>query len=339
MIDLKTTFLLVGLVLGISISCSSDSSESLEISSAFQAQVKSLVAYPGHNRVKLHIFLEDEKVDYCALFRNGSNDSIVIRKDEIKDGIAELIVEGLEEGSHTFEARAYDQQHNPSAISVVTQGKAYGDKYISTLSARAVKDKIFITGKNPVLEWSDARDNEVALRLFYTDKEGKDRRLDVKSGQQSVTMGGYQENSDIDYYSMFLPEPACIDTFYSGRITIPAPTYYSSISIKNVVEKSGLVNEVSSQSASYIHEDVEYSSLQFKKANNEPLSIFVLEANLAGGRVTLSPLMPDNQTANGKSDGRTPGQCHGKSPGGSQCRFLRVHRVTIGPGRYKWNRH
>ena len=74
------------------------------------------------------------------------------------------------------------------------------------------------------------------------------------------------------------------------------PTYYACVATKNIVEKSGLVSQVISQSVSDIYDDVEYSTLRFLDQSNESLSIFILRADLKDGKVTLNTLMPDNDT-------------------------------------------
>lgn len=165
---------------------------------------------------------------------------------------------------------------------------------------RKVEDLTFIYGKAPVLEWNDAEPGEVFLEISYTNNDGEPRKYRIPGNENVGTIPDFQEGSSITYKSLYLPEIACIDTFVTSETTVPAPTYYSSVSIKNVVEKSGLVKEIISQFVSDIHEDLEYSTLQFKKENNEPLSIFVLKANLANKRLSISTLMPNNGTEFGR---------------------------------------
>lgn len=262
----------------------------------FDGYAKNLKAFPGKNRAKLTFMAEDDNIDYFVVTWNNKSQSRKIHRNEATNNVLETIIEGLTEGTHTFEILAYDKTNNSAIASVAVQVKVYGSKYAASLQNREVKDLTFIFRKDPVIEWSNALAGETALEINYLESFGKPIKSRVASSQTSVTLPAYQQNTPISYRSLYLPVAACLDTFYSSPVTIPAPAYYTSVATKNVIEKSGLVKEVLSQFSSDVSDGLEYSTLQFKDQSDLPLSVFILRADLSGGKLTLSPLMPDDDT-------------------------------------------
>ena len=262
----------------------------------FDGYAKNLKAFSGNNRAKLTFTVEDGNIDYFVVTWNNKSQAKTIHRSEATNNVLETIIEGLNEGNHSFEILAYDKTNKPAIASVAIQAKVYGPKYIASLQNREVKDLIFIYQKAPVIEWSNALAGETALEISYAESSGKPIKSRVASSQTSATLPAYQQNMPILYRSLYLPVAACIDTFHSSPVTIPAPTYYASVATKNIVEKSGLVKEVLSQFSSDVSCGLEYSTLQFKDQSDLPLSVFILRADLSDGKLTLSPLMPDDDT-------------------------------------------
>ncbi|HBL76456.1 MAG: hypothetical protein A2W90_09125 [Bacteroidetes bacterium GWF2_42_66] len=277
------------------ISCTKKTEEDKE-PLVFDGYARNLKAYTGNNRAKLTFTVEDDNIDYFVVSWNNRNQTKTIHRNEAKLNTIETIIDGLNEGTYSFEILAYDKANNPAVASVGIQVKVYGQKYIASLQNREVKDLIFIYKKNPVIEWFGALTGEIALEVNYTESTGNPVALRVPSSQKSVALPAYQQNTPVSYRSLYLPVATCIDTFYSSSVTIPPPTYYASVATKNIIEKSGLVSQVVSQTASDIYDGVEFSTLRFQKQNNEPLSIFILQANLTNSKITLKTLMPNNGT-------------------------------------------
>jgi|GEM_PF-607617 len=279
------------------VSCNDSDNDEEDIKSpVFSGYAKNLKAYSGNNRAKLTFEIGDDPVNYFVVSWNNGSSSDTISKDKAKSGVIETIIDGLSEGAHTFEILAYDEKENPAVASVLIQVKVYGGQYLASLQNREIKDLTFIYGKDPIIDWYSARDGEVALDLNYTDEAGEPRDLRITNDQNATVLPAYHQNTSLEYRSLYLPVKTCIDTFYSTSVTIPPPTYYASVATKKIIEKSGLVSQVVSQSASDIYEDVEYSTLRFQDQENKPLSIFILRADLTDDKITLSTLMPNNGT-------------------------------------------
>jgi hypothetical protein len=284
-----TIFLLIIVML----SCGKSPEETIIPEEVFTGYAKDLVSYPGKNRVKLKFSIDDEKIAYCIVFWNNKSKWKRINRDEAKNGIIETFIDELSEGEYTFDVSVYDK-NDVSGVTIVSSRKVYGESYASTLTNRAIRDMIFITGDVPVLEWGNAKPGEIALDVSYEDETGNVRKLRLENDQSSITLPGYRENTPVAYRSLYLPEKACLDTFYTAPATIPSPTYYASIATKNIIEKSGLVSTVLSQSSTDLHPDVEFSSLQFTIEDGRPMSICILRADPNNGQVSLSTIMPNN---------------------------------------------
>lgn len=216
--------LLLAIVVFVSCNDSDNKEEGIE-NQVFNGYAKNLESRPGHNRVQLSFEIANDQVDYFVVSWDHGSSSDTISKGEAQSGIIETIIDGLSEGSHTFKILAYDEKNNPAVASVLIQVKVYGEQYIASLQNRAVKDLTFIYGKDPVMDWSAARNGEIALDIYYTNETGNPDTLRIPETQQSVTIPGYVQNTTIKYRSLYLPVKTCIDTFYSPVVTLPPLTY------------------------------------------------------------------------------------------------------------------
>ena len=262
----------------------------------FNGYAENLKVYPGHNRAKLTFRVNNEEIDYFVLSWDNNKNTREINSRDAKSGLIEQLIDGLNEGTHTFNLLAFDKNKNPAVASLSVQTNVYGEKYISSLKTRGIKEKIFLYEKDPVIEWSDPYNGEIALEVYYTNTSGNQDTIRVSSDQVTTTIDGHKKYSTVNYRSIYLPVENAIDTFFSSNVSVIASPYYASLSTKNVIEKSGLVHEVVSQSSSDIYKGVEYSTIQFRVEEGMPIAVFILRANLSEERLTLSPLMPNNDT-------------------------------------------
>lgn len=287
------------LLVFLSFSCKGGNSSQDEIiDQSFSAYAKDLTVYSGDRRMMLTFRASSQTIDHFKV--SWDNNSKVIPVEDTKGSILQTIIDGLEEKEYSFEILAYNRDNKPSAYAIETKVRVYGDRYRASLENRKIASQTFIYSKDPILEWTNATDGELFLEINYTGKGGELKKYRIPETSNLATLPDFKEGSSIAYRSLYLPVKACIDTFITTQVVITEPPYYSSLSIKNVVEKSGLVKDIVYQLAVSIDKDVEYSSLQFKKGNGEPLSIFVLEANLANDGISIHTLMPNNATEFGR---------------------------------------
>ncbi|WP_317235881.1 phosphodiester glycosidase family protein [Niabella hibiscisoli] len=176
------------------------------------------------------------------------------------------------------------------------RGMVYGQAYQSGLNNPLAKDIIFIQGYTPYIEWKELEKDEVAINIDYTTEAGVVRRVRVTKGATIVSLPGYKQLTEVAYQTQHLPEQNALDTFVAQRQIIPFLTLYANHTSKNIIEKSGLVNRVISQSSAGIHPDVEYTKLQFENGSGATFSLFALRLDMSKGNTSLTTLMPDNAT-------------------------------------------
>lgn len=265
----------------------------------FDGYAKNLKSYPGHNRVKITFESSSDSIEYFVLSWDNKNSETVtktINKSEVKLGIYQVFVNDLIEGNYSFKILAYDKDKNPAKSSATTRAQVYGENYINTLHTRVIRDAIFLFEKDPILEWLDARPEEVAVDIYYTNETGNPDTIRMAHTEKTITLPGHLEKTEIKYRSLYLPINTSIDTFYTASSTLHPKLYYASVATKNFIEKSNLVNEVTSESATTLYDGLEYSTLGFVDPSNRPQSAFILMVDLSKGNLTVSSIMPNNDT-------------------------------------------
>lgn len=258
--------------------------------------VKSLTAHPGYYRIGLSFVVDDEHIDYCEVKWGSPVQSRKIAASEAVDGTIRTIIEGLPEANYSFDVISYDANGRAASLSMRVQSRAYGDTYVSSLTNRTVKDLFFIDDRTPYIGWAATTGQELGVEVRYEMAAGGVGTVLSKREESVTTLPTYKPGTAIEYRSAYLPDQNCIDTFYAATATLEAPVYYSSVANKFIVEKSGLVASVLFQLSTTVHDDAEYSTLRFEKADGTPVSLFVVEADLSRGRLELGTLMPDNST-------------------------------------------
>lgn len=282
----------VGLLL---LSCSKDKTGDNK-TGVVKPSSETISAYPGNRRVKLSFEVKDKNVVSCEILWNNKAKSKAISLANRATDKVETFIEDLDEGVYTFEVYSYDKNRNGSVATV--QSQSYGSTYGNTLKNREATTTSFIFGKPATLDWKPADVGEVFLEISYKDEADKDRKVRIKNIQTNAVLPAYKPNTPISYRSLYLPVYNAIDTFYTTLNTLPALPFYST-EVADIVNKSSLVTSVTSQSMRDLYNGVSYSTLAFKKANGEPLSLFIVKVDLSNKNISLSALLPNNQTTLG----------------------------------------
>lgn len=290
---------LLSLLISCIISCDKKASPNEDTGQHMLKSVKSLTASPGYYRIALSFVVDAEYMEYCLVTWGNPSQYRKIPVSEAINDTIHTIIDGLSEGDHSFQVATYDASGTVSDISVRVEGSAYGDKYIASLVNRSIVEQFFIQDSIPRIYWSASATRELAVNVRYEKRGGGWRTLTVKRDESSTELIDYKPGTVIEYRTAYLPEPMGIDTFYAETALLPAPSYYSSITNKRIIEKSGLVNELVSQTSMRLHNDVEYSNLQFRNRQNSPLNVSVVKADLSRGNVAVSALLPNNGTTFG----------------------------------------
>lgn len=278
--------------------CLSACSKSESPANPVLGKAESLNAYPGKERVKIDFTFSDPDIAYFNVYWKGKSMSKRINKEESVNGLITTYIDNLEEGNHTFDVVAYSVA-GVASTAVRADTKVYGQTYKAGLNNSVAKDLVYIQGQTPYIEWKELQGDEVAIDIDYTTVAGAARRVRVVKGVSTAVLADYKTQSPVTYQTLFVPEPNAIDTFAASKQVIPFIIFYANITSKNIVEKSGLVNRVVSQTSTALHPDIEYTKLQFENGSGAPFSIFALRVDMSKGNVSLTTLMPNNTTQYG----------------------------------------
>lgn len=182
----------------------------------YTGKVDSVKIYSGHERVLVKgLFMSDPKVTGCIVYWNSKTDSvdIPVTRTTGVDTLKQII--NLPENLHNFEIYTYDKYGNRS-VPVYATGNSYGPNFISQLINRPLK------GGDPV-----SADGELKFALlpvdmtlgpihtvveYTTASNGKDT-AHVAIDQAEVTIKNYKSGTPFTYWTEYVPDTLCIDTF------------------------------------------------------------------------------------------------------------------------------
>ncbi|MBE8721231.1 phosphodiester glycosidase family protein [Sphingobacterium pedocola] len=263
-----------------------------EVETLLPEYAKGATIKTGQNQVKLS-FMIAEGISACEVFWNKRQESIKIDIGTDRNKTIEQVIEDLPEGNYTFEIITTDERNLTSGLVLST--RVYGEKYIETLSNRTVRELGFFYNEEPYIDWAASSTTEVGIDLFYTTVDNEERKIRIDKADRKSVLPDYKSNTAIRYLTRYLPEKASLDTFSSSTVVIPPPTYYAS-SVGRIISGSGMVSHVYSHSFTALSESVSYASVRFENRSKQPLSIYILRADLKDPKVKISALMPNNRT-------------------------------------------
>ena len=131
----------------------------------------------------------------------------------------EVIIDGLNEGDHTFELRNYDEDGLQSNA-VTVEAKAYGENYVASLTTRTIKEFEYDKkAKSTTIEW-DEWSNGLNTEVSYTPSGAEQATTITVANDESTTeISPIDEGADINIQTLYQPEN-CMDVMRSKMITI-----------------------------------------------------------------------------------------------------------------------
>ncbi|MBE8721995.1 phosphodiester glycosidase family protein [Sphingobacterium pedocola] len=278
------------------LSCSKTTAVDDAINGQRLVSATTLRAHPGYYRMGLSFVADKADVSRCEVAWGNPKQRINIDIQQSSNDTIYTVIEDLMEGKYTFDVITYDANGVISDLTLRVHTTVYGDNYAASLTNRSVRDIYFIGNTIPYIEWLPTVGQDLGIAIRYQRENNSPRMKFSERAASVVELPEYKAGGMITYRTAYLPELHAIDTLYAAEVQLAAPPYYSSITNKHVAEKSGLVSQIVSQSTISLHEGVDYSTLQFQKADRNPVSLFILEADLNNGNLGLSTLMPNNDT-------------------------------------------
>ncbi|GAA4307732.1 DUF4998 domain-containing protein [Compostibacter hankyongensis] len=181
----------------------------------YTGKADSVRAFSGKDRLALSWLLSDPKITYCKLYWNGGADSLLVpvKQGSLTDSI-HVMLDNMQEGTYTFTIYTGDDEGHRSVKSEVV-GRVYGDQYAGTLSNRLMKDARWTDGEARLI-WEHAVGSLAGAELSYTSTAGDVRQLFISPEADTIAIADLKEGSKLQYRTLFLPDSAAIDTFYTG---------------------------------------------------------------------------------------------------------------------------
>jgi hypothetical protein len=198
---------------------------------SYTGKLDSIKVFSGRNRVVIQgLLIADPKITKCVIYWNNRADSAVIpvtRTENVDTLKVEL--KNMLEGVHNFTIYTYDNLGNQS-VPTYKSGRAYGDRYISSLSNRPINNAFTDEAGLTSIEWGvmDRLSGIFATDVTYTDASNEKKVLRVPVDSALTRLGNFKEKTDIQFRTMFIPDTLSIDTFYTTSTTRYIPKFSQS---------------------------------------------------------------------------------------------------------------
>lgn len=170
----------------------------------------------GRNRVQLQWVLKNDlTITTCKVFWNLNADSLELPVTKLsRPDTLTVIVNNLEEGSHSFVVHTYDKDGNKS-VGAETIGYAYSNIFASTITNRPVRTVTKEAAKAKIsIAWVGIEPKCLGTEWKYTGTDQTSRQFYSPVGD-STYLNGCDVLKPVVYRSLFAPEKNAIDTFYT----------------------------------------------------------------------------------------------------------------------------
>ncbi len=198
----------------------------------YLSKVDSIVSYAGKNRIQLSGYLKNAyNVNKIIVYWDNRADSMIFDYSKTKDlDSLNLVIPNLQEKSYIFDLYTRNNEGN-SSIKVSIAGTAYGDLFRSSLTPRTNNGFKFEGNQLKAL-WLSADPLERGTLVTYTTEAEGEKTLLLSPDSTSITLVDRKPGTPFSYQSIYVPEMAAIDTFYSAKTT-------AAISYEGKVSKAG----------------------------------------------------------------------------------------------------
>ena len=181
----------------------------------------SLKTYPGKNRIQLEWVIADPKVTSCQIvYEQGGirgDTTVLIQDGDDGNDTIRVIIPHLEETNYRFKIISCDDFGHTS-VTVETEEQAYGEIYERSLFNRELKNKEYNPVEGLTMEWYQANDGEIGVKLEYTDKNGMPQTIIMDATGTVINIPDFNIDEPLMYSSMYKPVPSAIDTFYTQKV-------------------------------------------------------------------------------------------------------------------------
>ncbi len=188
----------------------------------YTGKMDSVKTYPGNQRIKITGLLPaDPKITKAKISWNDGKDSALfsIAKGTGIDSFNQIVA--VPEGIYNFTIQTFDAVGN-SSMKVNAAGTAYGPKYQSGLSNRAVNRAELMPSGKAELAWDnlDAASGALGTWVRYTKVGDVTDSVFVPLTQSLTSLDNFKPGSSVILRTQYLPKANCIDTFSCAALTV-----------------------------------------------------------------------------------------------------------------------
>lgn len=186
---------------------------------SYTGKLDSIKIFSGKNRVLIQgLLIADPKVTKCVVYWNNRADSVVIPVTRTQNvDTLKVELKNMIEGVHNFTIYTYDNLGNQS-VPTYKSGRAYGERYLSTLSNRSINNAFTDESGLTRMEWGamDKLSGIFATDMIYTNTSNQQQVLRVPIDSSLTRLTNFKEKTSIQFRTMFIPDTLSIDTFYTA---------------------------------------------------------------------------------------------------------------------------
>ncbi len=178
----------------------------------YATRVDSLKVIGGKERIRLTWILPPNKTAVKTIIHwNAGKNTKEFILPASATGVYEGLLDPMAEGSYLFNVFTEDRIGNKS-VGLTIAGSAYGHNYQNSILNRNIVSTS-INRDSVLINWGGAERGNVATALTYTDVDGIDHRLLIKSTEQKSVVKRVKKGSSIAFQGLYLPEALSTDTF------------------------------------------------------------------------------------------------------------------------------
>lgn len=181
----------------------------------------------GKERLKVQFKLgPDPNVNRAVIYWNLKKDSVVVDIDRasLKDNMVTKLIENLPENVYNFEIYTYDKFGNKSVPTFLT-GRTYGNRYATVVADRALLNyELENLDGDLKLTWADSVIFSRGVDVKFTNFDNAKQQVFVANTEETSIIKRVKIEEPLEVYTLFLPEPEAIDTFFSKVVVTLDPS-------------------------------------------------------------------------------------------------------------------
>lgn len=224
----KNVYLLLAFLIAASIiSCKNQDDIYMEFvkkgGNIYPEKTNNLKAFTGYKRVKLVWNApKDPSVKTAKVYWNNKTDVMDIDYSTFSDDQIEIIVDGLEEKSYTFQLVNFDAKNNPSMTSEITVAP-YAENWLLTHTERTVISAE-VKGSAAEIVMSFGTNEMITTKFRYIDTNGETVELDetMDTNSNKISLPDAISGNRFEFSSSYCPAEG-LDTIWSEWTKSPTP--------------------------------------------------------------------------------------------------------------------